>query len=271
MKLVIIKTIFGLLFWIFFTLIGWILIFAGDFISGIIVIIGSFIILPLINNLFRKKFKIKKMTTINLGIMFLIFMVVIFSVAKVPWNLSINQTLGNNHEMLQETESISDVVCSPDWVCSDWTECNIIGNQVRRCQDNNLCDTSKEKPYLTQTCIPSKELIKSSAINVSYDDLFRYNERYVDETIYFRGEIIQAIEESGHFDLIISTDNWLDTYFDDELLVSYQGQRVLEGDIVDVWGTVKGLYTYTSVLGAPITVPDIIAKHLEIVKKAGEQ
>lgn len=60
-------------------------------------------------------------------------------------------------------------------------------------------------------------------------------------------------------------------YFNDDIWVNYKGKRLLEGDIIDVWGKVKGLKTYTAVLGNRITIPELDSLHTELVIKAGEQ
>ena len=39
--------------------------------------------------------------------------------------------------------------------------------------------------------------IKRNAQNIAYDDLFRYNEKYIGNTVYFRGKIVQITPISG--------------------------------------------------------------------------
>ena len=40
--------------------------------------------------------------------------------------------------------------------------------------------------------------------------------------------------------------------------------KFLEDDIVNIWGTLTGEYSYESVLGAQITIPSIKAKYMEL-------
>ena len=54
-------------------------------------------------------------------------------------------------------------------------------------------------------------------------------------------------------------------YYEDIIWVNYRGSRLIEDDIVDIWGYVKGLKTYTAVLGNEITIPELDAFHLKIV------
>ena len=53
-------------------------------------------------------------------------------------------------------------------------------------------------------------------------------------------------------------------YSGDELYVDYNGNRLLEGDIVDLWGNFVGLKSYTAILGNDITIPEINALHVEM-------
>ena len=51
------------------------------------------------------------------------------------------------------------------------------------------------------------------------------------------------------------TDNGF--FWDDTIYVHYSGSRLLEDDIIEFIGTVKGLITYESVLGGNITIPEV--------------
>ena len=113
----------------------------------------------------------------------------------------------------------------------------------------------------------SVEEIKNSAINVSYDDLMRNIENYKGKTVCFRGGVVQVQEESGNaYNLRVATaGSYLYDYYKNIIYVNYKGPRFLEDDIIDVWGYVKGLKTYSAVLGNEITIPELDAFHLELV------
>jgi hypothetical protein len=101
----------------------------------------------------------------------------------------------------------------------------------------------------------------------------RNNENYIGTIVYYRGGISQVQQVSGdNYVLRIATkESEYLGYMDDVIWVNYQGTRLLEDDIVDVWGKVIGLKSYTAVLGNEITIPDLNSLHLELVTKAGEQ
>jgi hypothetical protein len=42
------------------------------------------------------------------------------------------------------------------------------------------------------------------------------------------------------------------------------GDRILEDDIVTIWGTSAGLYTYETVMGSELTIPSLVANYVEL-------
>jgi len=113
----------------------------------------------------------------------------------------------------------------------------------------------------------SVDEIKNSALTVSYDDLMRNIENYKEKTVYFRGGVVQVQEDGNEYNLRVATSgSYYVGYYKDIIYVNYKGARLLEDDIVDVWGYVKGLKTYSAVLGNEITIPELDAFHLELVE-----
>lgn len=57
----------------------------------------------------------------------------------------------------ESSDSVEDVTvsgsaeCTPDWECSEWTECSNF-NHKRVCIDRNGCDTSEGRPALSESC-----------------------------------------------------------------------------------------------------------------------
>ena len=49
-----------------------------------------------------------------------------------------------------------------------------------------------------------------------------------------------------------------------EMYVPDPSNRVLEDDIISFYGTSTGLYSYTTVLGAQLTIPSVLAVYIDI-------
>lgn len=105
--------------------------------------------------------------------------------------------------------------------------------------------------------------LKSTAIVVPYDDLFRNNEQYIGKIVKIQGKIIQSQNSGSDYVFRVSTKP--EYYYEDLIYLNYNGPRFIEGDIVDIWGKVDGLKTYTAVLGNSVTIPEITSNHLELV------
>ena len=121
-------------------------------------------------------------------------------------------------------------------------------------------DESGENYSNPETTAPSMtiEEIKSTASAISYDDLMRHNDVYVGDIIYNRGEILQVNERrTDTYILRVATKQSTYGYHDDVIYVNYKGDRLLEGDLIDIWGISKGLKTYEAILGNQITIPEI--------------
>jgi len=111
--------------------------------------------------------------------------------------------------------------------------------------------------------------MKSNALNISYYDLMRYIENYEGKTVYYRGEVVQVVQVSGdNYALRIAVTRGEYRTWTDIIWVNYQGSRVLENDIVELWGRVKGLKTYEAILGNSVTIPELDALYLNVVFKA---
>ena len=152
------------------------------------------------------------------------------------------------------------------------------GSEYKMCKLPNglLCEESAlsrgegcKDAIGVKSTIDHIDAIKTNAKNVSYDDLFRYNENYIGKTVYYRGKIIQIILDDGNnYEFRVATKkSEYSGYSDDVLFVNCQGPRFLEGDIIDLWGQVEGLETYSAVLGHQVTIPKVTALHTELVEK----
>lgn len=99
----------------------------------------------------------------------------------------------------------------------------------------------------------------------AYNDVARTPDDWKSTKVSFTGRVLQVVEGTDETDLRIATDG----KYDDIIMVGYDpsimnGTRVLEDDSVTIYGTCIGLYTYTSTLGASISIPGIYADQVVI-------
>ncbi len=105
------------------------------------------------------------------------------------------------------------------------------------------------------------ERLMDRAERVAYRTLLRDAEDYTDTLLYYRGRVLQVIDEGEALvEVTRAEGSWRDIVYVDYVLV----ERLLEGDIVDFVGPGAGIYEYLTVLGDENDVPAIEAIDLRI-------
>lgn len=99
----------------------------------------------------------------------------------------------------------------------------------------------------------------------AFTDVARNPDSYKGQKIAFTGKVLQVLEGSTETDLRIATDGG----YDDVVFVGFDpsilgGTHVLEDDNVTVYGTCIGQYSYSSTLGAKISLPGLYAEQVVI-------
>ena len=101
--------------------------------------------------------------------------------------------------------------------------------------------------------------------SLPYIDVARNPDSYSGQYLTFTGRVVQVIESDSLNSIRLATDG----SYDDIVLVSYSpsimgGTRVLEDDTITVNGMCTGLVTYTSTMGAQISIPGMTADQITI-------
>ena len=114
----------------------------------------------------------------------------------------------------------------------------------------------------------SESEFKSSCQTMTYDELFRNIDDNEGKYVKFKGEISQVVYDGDYSSqyLIAITESdflWTDNVYV-ELSRDKVSDKFLEGDIVAFYGECKGTYSYTSVLGQSIEVPEIYALYMDL-------
>lgn len=115
-----------------------------------------------------------------------------------------------------------------------------------------------------------RKQFKTESKSISYKELFRNIDDYKDTKIYFTAKVNQVIGD-GNFASTLKIYMTRGAYdiWDDEALVTVldiNAPKILEGDVIKIWGIVEGETSYQTVLGAARTVPDINAEIIELSK-----
>lgn len=112
------------------------------------------------------------------------------------------------------------------------------------------------------------EQLKNTAESFEYDDLARFPEKYQSKYLYFTGEVIQKTDDVLRVNVTKGEYNfWEDTVY---IVLKDENARILEDDIVKMWGVSNGNISYTAILGQKITIPGITVHAAEIIKNHEE-
>lgn len=116
-----------------------------------------------------------------------------------------------------------------------------------------------------------EKIYKENCSKVSYKEIARNPDKYTGKQVKFTGEVSQVIESAWGTGVTLLVNVTKDEYglYDDTIYVDYTPkssgeERILEDDIITIYGDFEGLTSYTSVLGAKITVPQINASYIDI-------
>ena len=136
----------------------------------------------------------------------------------------------------------------------------------------SVCGEIISTEKYTLTPAEAKEYFMNHCQSISYEELARYPDKYKGQYVKFRGEVIQVIEgglftTKYAFRINVTQQGSYYTYWDDTVYVTYKPKssdeaKILEDDIVTFYGVFDGDYTYTTVLGARVTVPSVDAEYI---------
>lgn len=110
---------------------------------------------------------------------------------------------------------------------------------------------------------------KNKCETYSFKEIARNPDNYKGKLLKLTGKVIQVSEGwSNSVDLRINVTKNEYGWYEDTIYCTYkyaEGEdKILEDDIITIYGRCEGDYTYTSVLGASVTLPKISARYVVI-------
>lgn len=152
----------------------------------------------------------------------------------------------------------------------------VIMSAVTSNKDNNNVTTSTNttetavEAETVQEPVISKEDYQAQCKEYSYKELARNPNQYKGEKVKFTGKVIQVQESWGN-SVILRVDVTKDEYglWDDTIYVDYKYKdenesKILDDDIISIYGEFKGQKTYATVLGSSMSIPQIEAQYIEL-------
>lgn len=107
------------------------------------------------------------------------------------------------------------------------------------------------------------DYFKGSCTTFTYDDAARNPDSLVGQNATFTGEVIQVMQSGDSYVLRVNKDS----DYDCTMYVTYTAPagaaRILEDDVITLWGTLDGTETYETIFGASVTIPRFEALYIQ--------
>lgn len=135
------------------------------------------------------------------------------------------------------------------------------GSLTITCSDKS---NSSDKIKLSVTIDHNAVYSSVSYPAIQYSDASRYPSQYKGDCVSFSGKVLQVISGYGYTAYRISSrgnyDNVVYVTLDDANVTT----PIIEDDRVTVYGTYAGNYTYSTIFGAEITIPQVKAERINV-------
>lgn len=145
-------------------------------------------------------------------------------------------------------------------------ETNVVFDEITRQEKEKREEEEKLKKQQEE-----KEF-KESCKTYTFEQIARNPNNFKGTNVKLTGEVVQVIEGlySNSLRVNITKKGTYSTYYTDTVYVNYvleEGEdKILENDIITLYGTSQGDYSYTSTIGSTVTLPLIFAKYITIEK-----
>lgn len=185
-----------------------------------------------------------------------------------------NESLQTNQESLQaalesvqgDYDSYKESMSSYEGLSQEEAEARQIQAESVKASQEAAEQAAKESSEAESRAIAESEEAASIAAEqagydtgITYDQLARTPDDYKGQKVKFHGKVLQVMEDNvlnlnsirlavdGDYDKVVYA-----TYISD--IVS---SRILENDMITIYGVSSGLRSYTTVMGSTVTIPEI--------------
>lgn len=171
--------------------------------------------------------------------------------------LTCNEEILENVAMLEHTAG--------EWEIIEKATYSQKGTRVKYC---SVCEAECEKEEYELSEEEKEQAFKDECVKYTYDEIARNPSNYFFEKLKFKGEVIQVMEDGDEYILRVNVTKG-NYYWDDTILVYYTKKdssepRILEDDIIMLYGYGFDTVTYETVMGASVTIPAVMAEYIDI-------
>lgn len=151
-----------------------------------------------------------------------------------------------------------------DWTVTKEAVGSAEGTRVRYC---SVCGEIAEEETYQLSPEEQAAYFKKTCETYTYDEIARNPDDYMFQTAKFKGKVIQVMENGDDVSMRLNITkgryNWSDTIYVQYTRTDSSQGRILEDDIITVYGVMMGTITYQSVLGSSITIPAMLCSYID--------
>lgn len=170
------------------------------------------------------------------------------------------KTLSSEKELIQENYETYKEKMKP------YEELEEAEAEARKIEAQKLIDTeNEEKERLEQEERNKKENEEKAGYDtgITYDNLARTPDDYIYKKVKFKGKVIQVMEDDDSVQIRLAVNSDYNKVIYCEYEKDIVNSRVLENDIITIYGFSAGLISYESTLGSKITIPGVAIDKIE--------
>lgn len=138
------------------------------------------------------------------------------------------------------------------------------GQRYQRC---TVCGKVLDTETFSLTAAELKQLYISECKTISYDSLARTPDDYKGERVKFSGYVVQVCSEARSSDYYSTYRVATSGKYNNVVYIRVDnygsGTRILEDDYITFYGEYDGIYTYTTVMGSSLSIPQITVKYVD--------
>ncbi|MGM9552487.1 MAG: hypothetical protein ACI3XA_09570 [Clostridia bacterium] len=164
------------------------------------------------------------------------------------------------------TQSIDKLEHTPgEWeVTKNATESSP-GKKTQSCK---VCGKVVSTEIFNLTPEEIEQQYKESCVKYDYKTIARDPDKYMFTYGKYTGKVVQVLEDGNDIQLRVNITRGSYGYYSDTIYVMYTKKsgesRILEDDIITLYGMNMGTISYESVLGSTITIPCVYAKYIDL-------
>lgn len=103
----------------------------------------------------------------------------------------------------------------------------------------------------------------------TYDQIARNPDDYEKKLAKFTGEVVQVLREGKEIQMRVDVTRTEYGFYEDTVYVFYtavDNANILEGDIITMYGELRGMQEYEAIFGNTVSIPRIYVKYIDVQK-----